>query len=35
MKEFFTILGTIIFYGILMPTILGGGSINVIVEMFK
>ena len=28
MKEFFTILGTIIFYGILMPTILGGGSIR-------
>ena len=28
MKEFFTILGTIIFYGILMPTILGGGSVN-------
>lgn len=44
MKEFFTILGTIIFYGILMPTILGGGSINgykikgiikILIDMFK
>lgn len=44
MKEFFTILGTIIFYGILMPTILGGGSINgykikgiikLLIDMFK